>query len=79
MCFANGIKRLSYTVKPSLKATTQNGGLLWEVVYYMNPTTVGFVQKEVQTLYVSKENIIACGNFKVNVMYMKFISNRSSD
>ena len=36
--------------------------------YYMNQTAGGFFQKEVQTLYISKENIIACNNFKANVM-----------
>ena len=34
----------------------------------MNQTAGGFFQKEVQTLYISKENIIACNNFKANVM-----------
>ena len=59
-----------YDIQSNLpEAATQNGSRLWEVVYYVNQTTGGFFQKEVQTLYISKENIIACNNFKVNVMW----------
>lgn len=59
-----------YDIQSNLpEATTQNGSCLWEVVYYVNQTTGGFFQKEVQTLYISQENIIACNNFKVNVMW----------